>query len=161
ARRFHPYHRRRAYLFQPHGAGAYPAVPPAQAPAAPAADPQGGVDLRLPLRGFRVPGLSPRPGHQGPGGGLMLSLVVARARNGAIGKDGAIPWHLPEDLRMFQRETTGGALIMGRRTWESLPVKPLKNRLNCGISRDESLADHVFPDMPAALEFCRREGWHR
>ncbi len=91
----------------------------------------------------------------------MLSLVVARARNGAIGKDGAIPWHLPEDLRMFQRETTGGALIMGRRTWESLPVKPLKNRLNCVISRDESLTDHVFPDMPAALEFCRREGWHR
>ncbi len=91
----------------------------------------------------------------------MLSLVVARARNGAIGKDGAIPWHLPEDLRMFQRETTGGALIMGRRTWESLPVKPLKNRLNCVISRDAGLAEHVFADMQAALDFCRAEGWHR
>lgn len=91
----------------------------------------------------------------------MLTLIVARARNGAIGKDGGIPWHLPEDLRMFQRETTGGALIMGRRTWESLPVKPLKNRLNCVISRDPALTDHVFPDMRPALDFCRSEGWHR
>lgn len=91
----------------------------------------------------------------------MLTLVVARARNGAIGKDGGIPWHLPEDLRMFQRETTGGALIMGRRTWESLPVKPLKNRLNCVISRDTALTDHVFSDLGAVLDFCRAEGWHR
>lgn len=91
----------------------------------------------------------------------MLTLIVARARNGAIGKDGTIPWHLPEDLRMFQRETTGGALIMGRHTWESLPVKPLKNRLNCVISRDAGLTDHVFADLPAALDFCRAEGWHR
>ncbi len=60
----------------------------------------------------------------------MLTLVVARAKGGAIGRDGDIPWHAPEDLKMFQRETLGGALVMGRRTWESLPVKPLKNRLN-------------------------------
>lgn len=91
----------------------------------------------------------------------MLTLIVARTRNGAIGKDGTIPWHLPEDLKMFQRETTGGALIMGRRTWESLPVKPLKNRLNCVISRDASLTDHVFSDLRAALDFCRGQGWHR
>lgn len=91
----------------------------------------------------------------------MLSLIVARARNGAIGKDGTIPWRIPEDLAMFQRETTGGALIMGRRTWESLPVKPLKNRLNCVISRDRTLTDHVFADLAAALRFCRDGGWHR
>lgn len=91
----------------------------------------------------------------------MLTLVVARARNGAIGKDGGIPWHIPEDLAMFQRETTGGALIMGRRTWESLPVKPLKNRLNCVISRSTGLTDHVFSDLDAALRFCRQAGWHR
>ena len=42
----------------------------------------------------------------------MLSLIVARARNGAIGKDGDIPWSLPEDLKFFQRETTGGAITM-------------------------------------------------
>jgi dihydrofolate reductase len=55
----------------------------------------------------------------------MLTLIVARARNGAIGKGNTIPWHAPEDLAAFQRETTGGALIMGRRTWESLPFRPL------------------------------------
>ena len=91
----------------------------------------------------------------------MLTLIVARACNGAIGKDGAIPWHIPEDLRMFQRETTGGALLMGRRTWDSLPVKPLKNRLNCVISRNAALTDHVFADLRMALDFCRAEGWHR
>lgn len=91
----------------------------------------------------------------------MLTLIAARARNGAIGKDGDIPWHIPEDLAMFQRETTGGALIMGRLTWESLPVKPLKNRLNCVISRDAGLTEHVFADIDAALQFCRDSGRHR
>lgn len=91
----------------------------------------------------------------------MLTLIAARARNGAIGKDGGIPWHIPEDLAMFQRETTGGALIMGRLTWESLPVKPLKNRLNCVISRDAGLAEHVFADLDAALRHCHAAGWHR
>ncbi|MGR3416285.1 dihydrofolate reductase [Paracoccus sp. (in: a-proteobacteria)] len=76
----------------------------------------------------------------------MLSLIVARAQDGAIGKDNRIPWHIPQDLRMFQRETTGGALIMGRRTWESLPVRPLKNRLNCVLSRDARVAETSLPD---------------
>lgn len=91
----------------------------------------------------------------------MLTLIVARARNSAIGKDNQIPWHIPADLKMFQRETTGGALIMGRRTWESLPVKPLKNRLNCVLSRQKDLADHVFPDADQAIGFCQSQGYHR
>ena len=91
----------------------------------------------------------------------MLSLVVARARNGAIGKDNQIPWHAPEDLAFFQRETTGGAIIMGRKTWESLPFKPLKNRLNCVISSDPSLAEHVFTTPEAALDFARARGYAR
>jgi dihydrofolate reductase len=91
----------------------------------------------------------------------MLSLVVARARNGAIGKDNLIPWHAPEDLAFFQRETTGGAIIMGRKTWESLPFKPLKNRLNCVVSSDKSLTEHVFPTPEAALDFARTQGYAR
>ena len=55
----------------------------------------------------------------------MISLVVARARNGAIGKDNTIPWHIPADMRLFQRETLGSAIIMGRLTWDSLPARPL------------------------------------
>ncbi|WP_054008020.1 dihydrofolate reductase [Cypionkella psychrotolerans] len=91
----------------------------------------------------------------------MLSLVVARARNGAIGKDNLIPWHAPEDLAFFQRETTGGAIIMGRKTWESLPFKPLKNRLNCVVSSDKSLTEHVFATPEAALTFARASGYAR
>ena len=91
----------------------------------------------------------------------MITLVVARARNGAIGKDGDIPWHAPEDLKMFMRETMGGALIMGRHTWESLPVKPLKGRLNIVISRDASLTDHVFTSIPDAIAFAYAQGYTR
>ncbi len=91
----------------------------------------------------------------------MLSLVVARARNGAIGKANLIPWFAPEDLAFFQRETTGGAIIMGRKTWESLPFKPLKNRLNCVVSSDPTLTEHVFATSEAALEFARSQGYAR
>ena len=91
----------------------------------------------------------------------MLSLIVARARNGAIGKDGDIPWSLPEDLNFFQRETTGGAIIMGRRTWESLPFKPLKNRLNCVVSSSEVEGVNVARDPQAALGYCAAEGYRR
>ena len=91
----------------------------------------------------------------------MLTLIVARARNGAIGRDGGIPWDAPEDLAMFQRETTGGALVMGRHTWESLPVRPLKNRLNLVVSRDPDLAEHVFDDPLAAVAAARALGRQR
>jgi dihydrofolate reductase len=64
----------------------------------------------------------------------MLSVIVACARNGAIGRDGTIPWHAPEDLRAFMRETLGGAVIMGRATWDSLPRKPLPQRLNIVVT---------------------------
>ena len=91
----------------------------------------------------------------------MLTLIVARARNGAIGKDGDIPWRLPEDLRFFKRETLGGAVIMGRRTWDSLPFKPLKDRLNLVVSRDSGLAEHVLPSPEAALEMAQAQGYAR
>ena len=91
----------------------------------------------------------------------MLTLIAARARDGAIGRDGTIPWHAPEDLRQFQRETLGGALIMGRRTWLSLPTRPLPRRLNVVVSRDATLADHVAPDIDTALTICTSEGYSR
>lgn len=64
----------------------------------------------------------------------MLTLIVARAKDGAIGKDGTIPWFAPEDLALFQRETTGGVVVMGRKTWESLPKKPLPRRINIVVT---------------------------
>ncbi|WP_163846689.1 dihydrofolate reductase [Pseudooceanicola aestuarii] len=91
----------------------------------------------------------------------MLALVAARSRNGAIGKEGTIPWHAPEDLRAFSRETLGGAIIMGRRTWNSLPATPLKNRLNIVISSDPDCAPLVFANLDAAMEHARDQGYFR
>jgi dihydrofolate reductase len=91
----------------------------------------------------------------------MLTLIVARAPKGAIGKNGEIPWNIPEDLAVFQRETLGGALIMGRHTWNSLPFRPLKGRLNCVVSRDPGLTDNVCSNLDDALSLCRSQGYHR
>ncbi len=91
----------------------------------------------------------------------MISLVVARAQNGAIGKGNTIPWQAPEDLAFFQRETMGGAVIMGRNTWESLPFKPLKNRLNIVVSRDKSLHETVVGSVDEAISMARAAGYPR
>ena len=91
----------------------------------------------------------------------MITLIVARARDGAIGRAGEIPWHAPEDLRMFQRETAGGALIMGRNTWDSLPVRPLPKRFNCVVTRDAGLTEHVFGGVDDAVEACYSAGYTR
>lgn len=68
----------------------------------------------------------------------MLSLIAAVARNGVIGKDNQLLWHLPGDMRHFRETTRGKPVIMGRKTWESLPEKfrPLPGRLNIVVSRD-------------------------
>lgn len=68
----------------------------------------------------------------------MMILIAAVARNGVIGKDNALPWHLPEDLKHFKQLTTGQAVIMGRKTWESLPerFRPLPGRLNIVVTRN-------------------------
>lgn len=91
----------------------------------------------------------------------MLSLIVARARGGAIGRDGDIPWHAPEDLKFFQRETRGGAVIMGRKTWDSLPFKPLKDRLNIVVSRDAGMAETVCGSVREAIVLAETAGHRR
>jgi dihydrofolate reductase len=67
-----------------------------------------------------------------------LALIAAVARNGSIGKDNGLLWHEPEDLRHFRRVTLGCPVIMGRRTWDSLPARfrPLPGRRNLVITRD-------------------------
>ncbi|WP_145105439.1 dihydrofolate reductase [Cereibacter sediminicola] len=91
----------------------------------------------------------------------MLTLVVARAKGGAIGKDGTIPWHAPEDLAFFQRETLGGALIMGRRTWESLPKRPLPRRLNIVVTSRRLEGEALFTSLDAAVPAARAAGHAR
>jgi dihydrofolate reductase len=68
-----------------------------------------------------------------------LSLIVARAQNGVIGRDGNLPWYLPSDLKLFKATTLGKPVLMGRKTWESLPF-PLPGRPNLVLTRDKSYA---------------------
>lgn len=69
-----------------------------------------------------------------------IALVVAIAENGVIGNAGRIPWRLPEDMRHFKALTLGKPCIMGRKTWESLPKKPLPGRPNIVVTRDTGFA---------------------
>jgi dihydrofolate reductase len=68
-----------------------------------------------------------------------IGLIWAQARGGVIGKDGQMPWHLPEDLAHFKAITTGSTVIMGRRTWDSLPprFRPLADRRNIVVTRQD------------------------
>jgi dihydrofolate reductase len=87
-----------------------------------------------------------------------LTLVVAVAENGVIGVKGMLPWHLPEDLKRFKALTLGKPVIMGRKTWDSLPRKPLPGRTNIVVTRDSAfhaegaVVVHSVPDAIVAAE---------
>ena len=89
---------------------------------------------------------------------VKLCLIVARARNGVIGKDNDLPWHLSDDLKHFKATTKGCPVIMGRKTWESLPRRPLPGRDNIVLSRDGQYAApgaRVYTSIAAALEAAK------
>ncbi len=68
----------------------------------------------------------------------IISIIVAVASNGAIGKDNDLLWHIPEDFKWFKKHTKGNTVVMGKKTWESLPARPLPGRINIVISDDPS-----------------------
>ena len=65
---------------------------------------------------------------------MKIHLIWAQDHNGGIGKDGNLPWHISEDLKNFKKLTSGSAILMGRNTWESLPIRPLPERRNIVLS---------------------------
>lgn len=86
----------------------------------------------------------------------MISLIWAQDANGVIGRDGEIPWHLPEDLVRFRDLTTGGTVLMGRATWDSLPerFRPLPGRRNLVLTRSSgwsALGAERVPSIEAAV----------
>lgn len=86
-----------------------------------------------------------------------LYLIAAVAANGVIGAGGGLPWRLPEDLQHFKRLTQGHAVIMGRRTWESIG-RPLPGRRNVVVTRQAAFVApgaSVAPSLEEALERCR------
>ncbi|WP_227459128.1 dihydrofolate reductase [Cupriavidus pauculus] len=84
----------------------------------------------------------------------LLTLIVARARNGVIGRDNALPWRLPEDLQHFKRTTLGAPIIMGRKTWDSIG-RPLPGRRNIVVSRNHGLTLDGA-EVVASLEDAQR-----
>lgn len=96
---------------------------------------------------------------------MRINLIYARAANGVIGQNNAMPWHLPEDLAHFKRHTQGCPVIMGRATWSSLPVRfrPLPGRLNIVLTRDAHTAERLraegalpLDSLSSALAHCRQ-----
>ena len=102
---------------------------------------------------------------------MDVAIHVAIAQNGVIGREGDLPWRLSSDLKRFKADTMGKPIIMGRRTWESFPKRPLPGRLNIVVTRDEtfaaeggevahslddaiSLATERASSMPEADEIC-------
>lgn len=87
----------------------------------------------------------------------MISIIIAISKNNCIGKDGKLPWHIPEDMQHFKQLTLGKVVVMGRKTWESLPEKfrPLPDRKNVIISRQTDYAVppgvEIFNSLDQAL----------
>ncbi|MCL4715381.1 MAG: dihydrofolate reductase [Hyphomonadaceae bacterium] len=87
-----------------------------------------------------------------------LTLVVAVAKNGVIGRGGALPWRLSSDMKRFKAATMGKPVLMGRKTWDSLPRKPLPGRQNLVLTRDADFkADGawVYTGLSAMLAAAR------
>lgn len=92
---------------------------------------------------------------------MQVTLVVGMAGNGVIGRDGGLPWRLSTDLKRFKETTMGKPIVMGRKTWESLPTRPLPGRSNIVVTRDPGYSAPgaiVVPSLEAALDAARRQG---
>ena len=89
----------------------------------------------------------------------MKGILVAVSPEGIIGKDNTIPWHYSADLKRFKRLTTGNTIIMGRKTWEALPIKPLPIRRNIVITRSSIKDIECFQSIDDALQTCEGDVW--
>jgi dihydrofolate reductase len=96
----------------------------------------------------------------------MITIIVAHDKNGVIGNKGAIPWKIPAEMTHFKETTTGWAVVMGRKTWESIPQKyrPLPDRYNIVVSRNpesvavdlhESDCVRVMSSVEDAVQLCQ------
>ena len=90
---------------------------------------------------------------------MKLHLIFARSANGVIGQNNALPWHFPEDMAHFKRTTLGSTVIMGRKTWDSLPSKfrPLPGRVNIVVTRQadwQAAGALCAHSLPEAVTLC-------
>lgn len=98
---------------------------------------------------------------------MLYSIILACSLNGGIGYDNTIPWNIKEEMKLFKKITIGkndfrkmNAVIMGRNTWDSLPNKPLENRLNIVITSDKNFLNYdnliSFTSLDDAFNYCEK-----
>jgi dihydrofolate reductase len=90
----------------------------------------------------------------------VIAMIVAVAENGVIGREGGLPWRLPEDMKWFKARTMGRPIVMGRKTWESFPKRPLPGRTNIVVTRQagyQAEGGVVAPSLDAALALAHGE----
>ena len=90
---------------------------------------------------------------------MQISIIVAVAENNVIGKDNSLLWHISDDLKYFKQITENHVVIMGRKTYFSLPFRPLKNRRNIVVTKNLSEIDgaEVVNSLEDAFELCKNE----
>lgn len=89
----------------------------------------------------------------------MKGILVATSPEGIIGKNNTIPWYYSEDLKRFKKITVGKTVIMGRNTWESLPIKPLPERRNIVITSSVIKNVECFKSITEAVNTCKGDIW--
>ena len=88
---------------------------------------------------------------------MEIHLIWAQDKNKGIGANGKLPWHVPEDLQNFKKITTNSVVIMGRKTWDSLPIKPLPNRRNIVLSKTKQKNVETFNSWEMCIEKLKLE----
>ena len=88
---------------------------------------------------------------------MEIHLIWAQDKNGGIGKDGKLPWHISEDLKNFKSLTLNSTVIMGRKTWDSLPTKPLPNRKNIILSKTKKNGQITYQSFEECLQEIKKQ----
>ena len=89
---------------------------------------------------------------------MKIHLIWAQDQNNGIGKNGRLPWNIPEDLNNFKKLTSGSTILMGRKTWDSLPIKPLPNRRNIIISKNNISNSECYNDIKRCIQSLVNDG---
>ena len=88
---------------------------------------------------------------------MDIHLIWAQDENGGIGQDGKLPWHISEDLKNFKALTVNSTIIMGRKTWDSLPIKPLPNRKNIILSRTKRCNEITYSSFEECMHKIKKQ----
>ena len=88
---------------------------------------------------------------------MDIHLIWAQDKNGGIGQDGQLPWHISEDLKNFKSLTLNSTIIMGRKTWDSLPIKPLPKRKNIILSRTKEPTETTYKSFEECIEKIKNQ----